>query len=72
MEDMTVTAGAYNFRPVHAAMQRYVDGNVLPGISTAVLIGTDLVDVKCVGWADRRPEYHCGPTTYFAFFRLRN
>ena len=53
MEGMKVTATGYDFRPAHAAMQRYVDGNLLSGFSSAVLIGRDLVDVKCVGWADK-------------------
>jgi CubicO group peptidase (beta-lactamase class C family) len=34
-------------------MQRYVDGNLLPGFSSAVLVGRDLVDVNCIGWADK-------------------
>src|SRR5262249_157831 len=53
MEDMKVTATEYDFRPAHAAMQRYVDGNFLSGFSSAVLVGRDLVDVKCIGWADK-------------------
>jgi CubicO group peptidase (beta-lactamase class C family) len=51
--DMKVTAGGYDFGAAHAAMQRYVDGNILSGISSAVLVGRDLVDVNCVGWADK-------------------
>src|SRR6195256_2124943 len=53
MEDMKVTATGYDFRPAHAAMQRYVDGNLFSGFSSAVLVGRDLVDVKCIGWADK-------------------
>src|SRR6476659_8757343 len=53
MEDMKVTATGYDFRPAHAAMQRYVDGDLLSGVSSAVLVGRDLVDVNCVGWADK-------------------
>jgi len=53
MEDMKVTATGYDFRPAHAAMQRYVDGNILSGFSSAVLVDGDLVDVKCIGWADK-------------------
>jgi CubicO group peptidase (beta-lactamase class C family) len=53
MEDMQVTTTGYDFRPAHAAMQRYVDGNLLSGFSSAVLVGRDLVDVKCMGWADK-------------------
>ncbi|TKW76748.1 MAG: beta-lactamase family protein, partial [Bradyrhizobium icense] len=37
-------------------MQRYVDDNLLSGISWAVLEGRDLVDVNCVGWADKEAE----------------
>ena len=36
MEDLKVTANGYDFKPAHAAMQRYVDGNLLSGISSAV------------------------------------
>jgi CubicO group peptidase (beta-lactamase class C family) len=53
MEDLKVTAGGYDFGPAHAAMQRYVDDNILSGVSSAVLVGRDLVDVNCVGWADK-------------------
>ena len=53
MEDMKVTATGYDFRPAHAAMQRYVEGNFLSGFSSAVLVGRELVDVKCIGWADK-------------------
>ena len=56
MEDLTVTASGYDFKPAHAAMQRYVDGNILSGVSSAVLIGRDLVDVNCVGWADKEAQ----------------
>ncbi len=55
MENMKVTAG-HDFKPAHAAMQRYVDNNLLPGISSAVLVGRDLVDVNCVGWADKEAQ----------------
>src|SRR4029078_7608728 len=53
MEGMKVKATGYDFGPAHAAMQRYVDGDLLPGFSSAVLVGRDLVDVKCIGWADK-------------------
>jgi CubicO group peptidase (beta-lactamase class C family) len=56
MKDMKVTASGYDFRPVQAAMQRYVDGNLLSGLSFAVLVGRDLVDVKCIGWADKEAQ----------------
>ena len=53
MEGMKITGTGYDFRAAHAAMQRYVDGNLLSGFSSAVLVGRDLVDVKCIGWADK-------------------
>jgi len=56
MEDLKVIANGYDFKPAHAAMQRYVDGNLLAGISSAVLVGRDLVDVNCVGWADKEAQ----------------
>ena len=56
MEDMKVTTAGYDLRPAHAAMQRYVDGNLLSGFSSAVLVGRDLVDVKCIGWADKEAQ----------------
>lgn len=56
MEDLKVTANGYDFKPAHAAMQRYVDDNLLAGISSAVLVGRDLVDVNCIGWADKEAQ----------------
>src|SRR6185369_3458281 len=56
MEDLKVTAGGYDFKPAQAAMQRYVDKNLLSGISWAVMVGRDLVDVNCVGWADKEAQ----------------
>ena len=37
-------------------MQRYIDSNLLSGISWAVMVGRDLVDVNCVGWADKEAQ----------------
>jgi CubicO group peptidase (beta-lactamase class C family) len=56
MEDMKVTARGYDFSTAHAAMRRYVDGNILSGVSSAVLVGRDLVDLNCVGWADKEAQ----------------
>ncbi len=56
MEDLKVTAGGYDFAPAHAAMQRYVDANLLAGVSSAVLAGRDLVDVHCAGFADKEAQ----------------
>jgi hypothetical protein len=56
MEDLKVTANGYDFKPAQAAMQRYVDNNLLSGISWAVMVGRDIVDVNCVGWADKEAQ----------------
>ncbi|MGZ3352791.1 MAG: serine hydrolase domain-containing protein [Xanthobacteraceae bacterium] len=56
MEDVKVTVNGYDFGPAHAAMRRLVDGNILSGVSSAVLVGRDLVDVNCVGWADKEAQ----------------
>src|SRR5512138_932408 len=56
MEDLKVTANGYDFKPAQAAMKRYIDNNLLSGISWAVLEGRDLVDVNCVGWADKEAQ----------------
>jgi CubicO group peptidase (beta-lactamase class C family) len=56
MEAMKVTPTDYDFRPAHDAMQRYVDGDILSGVSSAVLVGRDLVDLKCIGWADKEAQ----------------
>ena len=56
MEDLKITAHGYDFKPARAAMQRYVDNNLLSGISWAVMVGRDLVDVNCVGWADKEAQ----------------
>ena len=53
MKNMNVTATAHDFAPVRAAMRRYVDAEILPGASWAVLKGRELVEVNCAGWADR-------------------
>ena len=67
MTDMTVINSDHDFGPLHAAMQRYVDLELLPCISTAVLRGRDLIDLHCVGWADREAEI---PLTADHMFRM--
>jgi CubicO group peptidase (beta-lactamase class C family) len=68
MEDLKVTAAGYDFKPARAAMQRYVDGNLLSGISWAVMVGRDLVDVNCVGWADKEAQTPLRPDHIFRIF----
>ena len=54
--DMTVVSNSFDFAEVHDAMQRYVDQNILAGISSAVLVGRELVDVHCCGWSDKEAK----------------
>lgn len=53
MSSLTVTPQGHDFSAVHATLQRYVDGDILAGVSSAVLVGQDLVDLHCAGWADK-------------------
>jgi len=68
MEDLKVTARGYDFAPAHAAMQRYVDGNILSGVSSAVFVGRDLVDVNYAGWADKEARTPLRPDHIFRAF----
>ena len=68
MEDMTVTAYGCDFSAVHTAMRRYVDRDILAGVSHAVLRGRDLVDVGCTGWSDREQGVALGVDHLFRVF----
>jgi CubicO group peptidase (beta-lactamase class C family) len=68
MEDLKVTAGGYDFAPAHAAMQRYVDGNILSGVSSAVLVGRDIVDLNFAGWADKEAQIPIGADHIFRVY----
>jgi len=56
MDRLAVTPTRHDFAELHAAMQRYVDRQILPGVAHAILRGRDVIDVGCVGWADRERE----------------
>ena len=56
MQDLTVTAGKHDFSKVHAALRRHVDADLVAGVSSAVLVGRDLVDLHCTGSADREAD----------------
>ncbi len=53
MEDLRITASPHDFSGVRSAMQRYVDQNILAGVSYAVLKGRDMLDLHCAGFADK-------------------
>lgn len=65
---MTAQAMRYDFSGLHAAMRRYVDAEILPCLSSAVLVGRDLVDLHCAGWADREAKITLGEDHIFRVF----
>jgi CubicO group peptidase (beta-lactamase class C family) len=68
MEEMKVMTGGYDFAAAHAAMRGYIDGNILSGVSSAILVGRGLVDVSCVGWADKEAQTPLRPDHIFRVF----
>jgi CubicO group peptidase (beta-lactamase class C family) len=68
MDKMEVIPSDYNFGAMHAAMQRYVDTDILPSVSSAVLVGRDLVDVNCAGWAKKEEKIPLGVDHIFRVY----
>ena len=56
IEDLSITPSPHDFSAVRSAMQRYVDQDILAGVSYAVLKGRDVLDVHCAGWADKEAQ----------------
>ena len=48
--------GARDFSAIRPAMQRYVDEDLLPGVSWAILADREVAETGCVGWADREAK----------------
>ncbi len=65
---MKIIQSAHDFSAIRPAMQRYVDQQILPGVSSAVLIGGDLVHLDCVGWADKENDIVLRPDHLFRVF----
>jgi hypothetical protein len=65
---MTASTQTRDFSGLHAAMQRTVDGELLAGVSSAVLHGRDLVDLHCAGFADRERGIKLGEDHLFRMF----
>src|SRR5689334_17126198 len=61
-------AKSRSFTDVRAAMQRYVDQEILAGVSWTILRGRDVVDQQCVGWADREAKAELRPDHIFRAF----
>ena len=65
---MQIVQNRYNFSPIRKAMQAYVDKEILAGVSSAVLLGRDLVHLDCVGWADKENAIALRPDHLFRVF----
>jgi len=61
-------ARTHDFSAVRMAMQRYVDQEIIAGVSWAVLRGRDVVDQQCVGLADREANQALRPDHIFRAF----
>src|ERR1700740_2780733 len=61
-------AKARSFADVRAAMQRYVDQDILAGVSWTVLRGRDIGEQQCVGHADREAGTALRPDHIFRAF----
>jgi CubicO group peptidase (beta-lactamase class C family) len=59
---------SYDFTAVRAAIRRYVDENILAGVSYAVLEGRTIVDQACIGWADKERDVALAPNHVFRAF----
>jgi CubicO group peptidase (beta-lactamase class C family) len=57
-----------DFSVARTAMQRYVDQEIIPGVSWAVLRGSEVVDQQCVGFADREANAALRPDHIFRAF----
>ena len=56
MNEHVAIKSEYDFSAVRAAMQRYVDGDILAGVSWALLEGRDIVDMQALGFANREAQ----------------
>lgn len=63
-----IKTNAFDFSPIRPAMQRYVDQQILAGVSSALLVGQDLVYQDCVGWADIENQIALRPDHLFRVF----
>ncbi len=68
MTNLSLTSSTLDFAALHASMQRHVDTHLLAGVSHAVLRGRDLVDLACIGWADREEQVALRPDHLFRVF----
>jgi CubicO group peptidase (beta-lactamase class C family) len=65
---MQFVQNRYDFSPIRKTMQGFVDKQILAGVSSAVLLGRDLVHLDCVGWADKENDIALRPDHLFRVF----
>jgi len=58
----------YRFAPVKKAMQSWIDREILPGVSYAILIDGDIVESACLGYASIENRKAMMPKTIFRLF----
>ena len=68
MQDMKVTAAGYDFGGHTPPCAGWSTAISCSGVSSAVLVGRDLVDVNCVGWADKEAQIPCASDHLFRVF----
>jgi len=68
MSDLALSPTRLDFAPLHAAMKEIVDGELLAGVSSAVLQGRELIDLHCTGWADREQQIALRPDHIFRMY----
>lgn len=68
MSAAALDASPFDFSSAHAAMRQAVDADLLAGVSSAVLHGRELVDLHCVGMADREAGTPLRPDHLFRIF----
>ena len=65
---MKIIQSPHDFGAIRPAMQAYVDKQILAGVSSAILLGQDLVHLDCVGWADQESGIALRPDHLFRVF----
>jgi CubicO group peptidase (beta-lactamase class C family) len=68
MEDLSIKATDYDFSALQGAMRRYIDQQILPCVSYALMQGRDVVDTGCLGWADKEADVQLRPDHIFRVF----
>ena len=68
MTPLALSPTRLDFAPLHAAMKEIVDGELLAGVSSAVLQGRNLIDLHCTGWADREQQIALRPDHIFRMY----